>query len=254
MKGTALITGASSGIGESLARVFASHDFQLIVTARDTSKLVALKNSLDDPDQTHIVTADLSTREGIDHLIANTKKERVDILVNNAGIMQWGNLQDREADTIDQLIDLNIRALTHLTHHFLKGMIKRSSGKILNVASIAGFQPVPAMGLYAASKAYVLSLTESLSEQITNSGVSVTALCPGITSTPSTEQLISEIPHFIVSSADEVALAGFEALMAGETLCIPGVANKTAVAWAKLQPRSVVRKIGGFVAKFVPGQ
>ena len=254
MRGTALITGASSGIGESLARVFASHDFQLIVTARDTSKLVALKTSLDDPDQTQIVTADLSTREGIDHLIANTKKERVDILVNNAGIMQWGNLQDREADTIDQLIDLNIRALTYLTHHFLKGMIKRSSGKILNVASIAGFQPIPAMGLYAASKAYVLSLTESLSEQIANSGVSVTALCPGITNTPSTEQLISEIPPFIVSSADEVALAGFEALMAGETLCIPGVANKTAVAWAKLQPRSVVRNIGGFVAKFVPGQ
>ena len=178
----------------------------------------------------------------------------MDVLVNNAGQMLWGKLQDNDTDTIDQLIELNIRTLTLLSHHFLKGMIEHGSGRILNVASVAGFQSIPAMGLYAASKAYVLSLTESLSEQLDNTGVSVTALCPGITDTPSTAKLINEIPPFIVSSADEVALAGFEALMAGETVCIPGVANKTAVAWAKLQPRSVVRRIGGLVARFGPGQ
>ena len=254
MKGTVLITGASSGIGESLARLFASHDFQLIITARDTSKLTALKDSLNEPDQIRIVTADLATQEGLDHLIEEVKAERIDILVNNAGQMLWGKLQDNDTDTIDQLIELNIRTLTLLSHHFLKGMIEHGSGRILNVASVAGFQSIPAMGLYAASKAYVLSLTESLSEQLDNTGVSVTALCPGITDTPSTEKLINEIPPFIVSSADEVALAGFEALMAGETVCIPGVAHKTAVAWAKLQPRSVVRRIGGLVARFGPGQ
>ena len=139
-----------------------------------------------------------------------------------------------------------------ITHHFLTGMISRGSGKILNVASVAGFQPVPSMGLYAASKAFVISFSESLAEQLATKGVSVTLLCPGVTDTPATKPILQDLPQFVVSSSDDVAAEGYRALMAGEAICIPGIANQAALAWVKFQPRSFIRKLGGLISRFGP--
>ncbi|MFL2528072.1 MAG: SDR family NAD(P)-dependent oxidoreductase [Candidatus Azotimanducaceae bacterium] len=254
MKKTVLITGASSGIGESLAHIFARNDFHLIMSARDVSKLNHVKKSLRKDESIHIIPADLSNKEGAEKLIRETEDRgyQVDILVNNAAQMLWGNFYDHEIISVEKLIQLNISTPSTLTHHFLKGMINRGSGKILNVASIAGFQPIPSMGLYAASKAYVISFSESLAEQVSDHGISVTALCPGVTDTPATKQILDDLPTFVVSSSDEVAEEGYRALMAEETICIPGIANKAALTWVKFQPRSLIRKIGGFISRFGP--
>jgi len=247
MRGTVLITGATSGIGASLAQEFANHDYRLVITSRSEAELLALKTLLGSETQT--VVADLSTPEGVQHLIDSQQDQDIDILVNNAAQLLWGNFQEHNVQAITDLLAVNIQALTTLSEHFIKGMLLRGTGKILNVASVAGFQAVPAMGLYAASKAYVISLSESMSEQLRGSGVSVTVLCPGVTDTASTSQLVAELPDALVSAPDDVAREAFEALMSGEPVCIPGIANKTAVTLAQLQPRSVIRRIGGMVAK-----
>ena len=140
-----------------------------------------------------------------------------------------------------------------LTHHLLPPMIERGSGRILNVASLAAFAPVPSMSLYAASKAFVLSFTESLSEELRGTGVSVTTLCPGFTKTDLMMTFDGiELPPFIMSSAEEVAREGVEATMAREVIRVPGAANQAAVLWTKYHPRWLVRGLGGLVARFKP--
>ena len=150
---------------------------------------------------------------------------------------------------------MNILALARLTRHYLPTMISKGSGRILNVASVAAFQPVPSMSLYAASKAFVLSLTESLSEELKGTGVSVTALCPGLTKTEMVSQLqAQDIPPFLMSSTDQVAKEGFDALMAKEVIRIPGLANQAAVTWAQHQPRWLIRGLGGILSNFNPNR
>ena len=134
-------------------------------------------------------------------------------------------------------------------------MVQRGAGKILNVASVAAFQPVPSMALYAASKAFVLSLTESLSEELRGTGVSATALCPGLTRTDLVNDLhAQDVPPFMMSSTADVAREGYNALMANEVIRIPGVANQAAVTWAKHQPRWLVRGVGGLFARLKPNR
>ncbi len=254
-KGLALITGASAGIGEALAREFAAHDFDLVITARREDKLEALASELRDLVSVDIIKSDLATAGGAEHLIAEVAGlgVNVDILVNNAGIAYSGNFADLASDEIDGLIGLNVAALTVLSHHFARSMIAKGTGRILNVASVAGFQPVPSMGLYAASKAFVISLTEAISEELRGTGVSITALCPGLTNTEMALALdAQDVPPFLMSSAAEVAREGYEALMNREVIRIPGVANQAAVTWAKHQPRWVVRGLGGLFARLNP--
>ena len=156
---------------------------------------------------------------------------------------------------IDQLIGLNISALARLTQHYSQPMIQRGSGRILNVASVAAFQPVPSMAVYAASKAFVLSLTESLSEELRGTGVTVSALCPGLTRTELVNDLMAQdVPPFMMSSTEDVAREGYQALMAGDVIRIPCVANQAAVTWAKHQPRGLVRGVGGLFARFKPSR
>ena len=184
-KGTALITGASSGIGEALAREFARHDYDLIITARRGDRLEALAQELSQQVSVDIVISDLATESGPATLIAAVSRlnKHIDILVNNAGVAHSGSFHTSDAAHIDRLIRLNITALARLTQHYSQPMVQRGAGKILNVASVAAFQPVPSMAVYAASKAFVLSLTESLSEELRGTGVTATALCPGLTRT-----------------------------------------------------------------------
>jgi short-subunit dehydrogenase len=250
-KGTALITGASSGIGEELARYFSNQGFDLIITARREANLQTLASELSG--NVTVISCDLADPAGVDTLVNAISEHTVDVLVNNAGIAYSGNFQDQTEDRILNLINLNIVALTRLTHRLLPGMIERGMGRILNVASVASFQPVPSLAAYAASKAYVLSLSESMSEELRGTGVSVTALCPGLTKTALLDEVQGfDVPMGIASSPADVAREGYEALMAKEVIRVPGIANQAALAWAKHQPRWVVRGIGGLMARFNP--
>ena len=252
-RGIALVTGASSGIGEALARHFADKGFDLVITARREKQLEQLALELGDKVDVQVVSCDLSTADGVQFLIDNIDPPSIDILINNAGIAYPGNFPEQNLNDISSLLSLNINALTHLIHAILPSMIEKGGGRILNVASVASFQPVPSMSVYAASKAYVLSLTESLSEELKGTGVTATALCPGLTNTDLVEDLqSSQIPTFLMSTVEEVAREGYEALMNREVIRIPGITNQAAVTWAKHQPRWLVRGIGGLLARFKP--
>ena len=252
-KGTVLITGASSGIGEELARLFAKKHYDLIITARRQDRLNALAEELAPDTQVTSIVCDLGMDDGVDQLVKEVEGSelQVDILVNNAGVSYPGPIQDLSVDEVDSMINLNVRALTRLTHLFLPTMIQRGSGKILNVGSVASFQPVPSLSVYAASKAFVLSFTEALSEDLRGSGVSVTALCPGLTQTEMIDAVSSQenIPAFLIASAASVAREGYDALMSHEVIRIPGLANQATVNWVKYTPRWLVRNWGGVFAR-----
>lgn len=252
-RGTALITGASAGIGEAFARHFAKEGFDLVLTARRGELLASLAKELSREVHVDTVTGDLSTDDGISALCRNIDalSRPIDVLVNNAGMMVQQDFSALTNDQIHQTIALNITAVTRLTHHFLAGMTQRQSGRILNVASVAAFHPVPGMDLYAATKAYVLSLTESLAENLRGSGVYATVLCPGLTATEMVDESIASVmPPFAISTPEDVAREGYQALMNREVVCIPGNANKAALAWAQHQPRWLVRGLGGLAARF----
>ncbi len=256
-RGTALVTGASSGIGEAFARLLAAEGFNLVLTARRTDKLEALQASLanDAPSmEVKVISMDLAEAEGAQRLCEEIDRLdiEIDLLINNAGVMTRRVLMDTDRDEIQQLLTLNITALTHLTHHFLQQMRSRDYGRILNVASIAAFHPLSGADIYAASKAYVLSLSEALSAQLQGTGVSVTALCPGLTATDMIgDSLAKTVPPFFIQSAEVVAREGFDALMNREAMRISGQANNLALTWAKHQPRWLIRGLGGMMSKFM---
>ena len=252
-RGTALVTGASSGIGEAFARLLAEEGFDLVITARREDRLQQIAAEL--PGQVEVIAADLGAREALDNLMAQLDGTQIDLLINNAGMDIGQDFHTAEAARLDALIDVNIRALTQLTHHFAGKMIQQGSGRILNVASVAAFHPIPAMGLYAASKAFVLSLSESLAETLRGTGVSITVLCPGITDTELVEKsIIEQAPPPLVSDPASVAKEGYRALMNREVICVPGGANKLALTWAQHQPRWLIRNVGGFAQRFLKGK
>ena len=251
--GRALITGASSGIGAALARKFAAEGFDLVLTARREELLLALRQSMPDVD-VMIISQDLASEAGIENLcqVIDASELQIDILVNNAAIMSPQPFQAITTDDIEKIMTLNMKAMTRLTHHILPGMLERRAGKILNVASLASFHPIPGMDLYAATKAFVLSLTESLAENLKGTGVSITALCPGLTDTDALDRdLAGTLPPFMVAQADQVAAEGFDALMRKQVIRIPGETNKIAAVWAHHQPRWLIRSLGGLAAKLI---
>ena len=250
-RGRVLITGASSGIGAALARKFAGEGFDLILNARRKEPMEELKVSYSGVD-IQIITQDLSSQDGTKNLcrLIDDASLQVDILVNNAATALSESFMDSSIEKIERLTTLNMTTATRLIHHFLPGMTQRRSGRILNVASMASFHPVPSMALYAATKAYLLSLTESLAENLKGTGVSITALCPGMTATDAlNKKLANSIPQFIIAQPDQVAEEGFDALMRHEVIRVPGEANKIAAAWGKHQPRWLMRSLGGLAAK-----
>ena len=252
-KGTALVTGASSGIGEALARKLAAEGFDLILTARRTNLLQEIAASLQSEGASvALITADLATIDGIKHVCQQIESldVQIDILVNNAGILAPGAFEELSEAEIVSSITVNMTALTYLTHYFLPGMLDRRSGRILNVASVAAFHPVPGMHLYAATKSFVLSLSESLVETLKGTGVSVTALCPGLTDTDSLDKNIATtLPPQLIASPELVANEGFDAMMKREAIRIPGEINKLGIAFAQHQPRWLIRSLGGIAAK-----
>ena len=241
-----LITGASSGIGAALAREFARHGHTVVLTARREAELDALADRIAGNGQKrpHVIAADIGTAEGIAQLEAALRERdlEVAILVNNAGFGLLG--EAAELDLAQQLaiVDLNVRALTDLTLRFLPD-ISRHKGGILNVASIAGFMPGPGMAVYHASKAFVVSFSEALHAELEGKGVRVTALCPGPVPTGFLRRAgipSDYFPAFLARSAERVAREGYEGMMAGRRLVIPGGANRIVTLLPRFLPRWLI--------------
>ncbi len=260
----ALITGASSGIGEALAHCFAAHGNDLILVARSADKLKALAEELSSRHGIHaqVAAADLTRPGSVQNLAALLGKKQVNlrVLVNCAGVLEQGAFMQLDAAKHQQMIDLNITALTAMLSAFVPRMVEtvaQHGGRahILNVASIAAFQPIPMLATYAATKAYVLSLSESLGEELKGSGVSVTALCPGITATnmlsmaAGANDKLGKLPGFMVADVKDVAQAGFDATLRGDAICVPGTINQLGMLGSRAAPKWLVRKLGGLLGR-----
>lgn len=237
-----------------MARKFHDEGFDLIISARRSERLESLKSELSETDVA-IIVGDLASEEGTRAFLESLSKhmDRVDIVVNNAGMMVEGEFTDLSEEDLSRMIGLNITALTRITQFCAKAMKSRGHGRIVNVASVAAFHPVPGMDLYAATKAYVLSLSESLAENLRSFGVSVTAVCPGLTKTEMADKsLAATLPPFMMSTPEDVAREAFDAVMNREVIRVPGPANQLALTWAQHQPRWLVRGLGGLAARFTP--
>lgn len=248
---TALVTGGSGGIGLELAKVLARHQFDLVLVARNRDTLEAAAGQLEGTFgiTAHVFASDLKRAESPQTIFDFLTNEgiAVDALVNNAGFGLGGEFVETELQRELDMIQVNIAALTHLTKLFVPGMVKRQSGRVLNVASTAAFQPGPLMAVYYATKAYVLSFSEALAEELRNTGVTVTALCPGPTGTAFGEvaQVASSrlFKAFGVADAAGVAEYGFEAMIHGKRLAIPGFRNKIVAQANRFAPRALSARL-----------
>ena len=251
---TVLITGASAGLGLEFAHLFARDKYNLVLVARSGPKLAELAEQLR---QQHGVTVktiplDLGLPQASQTLFEETQRAgiHVDILVNNAGYGMSGEFAKLPLEEAYGQIQLNITALTLLTRLYLGPMLGRRSGKIMNVASTAAFQPGPLMAVYYATKAYVLSFTEALAEEVRGSGVRVSCLAPGPTDTGFAAQAGATGSRLFrrgVMDASRVARAGHDGLRRGKTLVIPGLRNRAMAVAIRLSPRVVVTKISGYM-------
>jgi short-subunit dehydrogenase len=251
---TVLVTGASKGIGMELARQFARHGYSIIITATSEEQLGETASNMQAEFSVPVrfIAADLLDPETPRKLHDALKADGtgIDILVNNAGLGHHGWFVDQPADDDVEMIRVNIEALVRMTKIFLPGMVARRSGRILNTASIAGFMPAPQMAVYHATKAFVLSFTEALAEELKDSGVTVTALCPGATDTDffKTAGAVDTMAfqNMQVMSPQEVAKGGYEALMNGDRVYVAGGMNKAMVFMRRMMPDSVMAKMTKF--------
>jgi uncharacterized protein len=247
---TALITGASSGIGYELALLFARDGFDCILVARGHDKLNELAERLESEFRvkTLVLPKDLSTPSAVTEIYEETTAAglAVNVLVNNAGFGVYGLFAQTDLEAELQMLQVNVMALTSLTKLFLAGMLARREGRILNVASTAGFAIGPLMAVYYASKAYVLSFSAALANELEGTGVTVTTLAPGPTRTGLQQRggmADSRLFQGQIADAKSVALAGYRGLMAGKPLVIPGIRNKLIPLVARLSPRGVMAHV-----------
>ena len=245
-----LITGASTGIGAAFARKLAKRGRNVLLVARSEDKLIALCNELGRLSgiRAQYVVMDLSERDAAAHLFEETQKREleIDMLVNNAGFGSMGEFLRLDLARELEMIELNIKALVELTHEFLGPMRERKQGIIINVASTAGFQPVPFMATYAATKAFVLSFSEALWDENRAHGVHVLALCPGVTDTNFfAASKIDRPPMRTVQTAEEVVDAALRGLARRKPVVISGWTNWFTVEAERFVPRSFVAKVAG---------
>ncbi len=249
----ALVTGASSGLGERFARDLAATGHDLVVVARHRHNLERLASELAAAHSTvtEVLPADLADPREL-ALVATRIRDGdpVDVLVNCAGFGSYGRFQDLPVEGETGQVDVNVTALVVLSHAALSVMVPRRSGRLLNVSSTAGFVPGPGSATYSATKAFVTSFTEALHEEVARSGVHVTALCPGFTRTNFQARAGVEtraLPSFAWAEAGPVVAAGLAALEHNHAVCVPGFVNKVVAVSPRLGPRSLVRRVAGLV-------
>ncbi|HSM65097.1 MAG TPA: SDR family oxidoreductase [Ilumatobacteraceae bacterium] len=250
---SALVTGASSGIGAEMARVLGEAGVPTVLVARRRERLSEIADRYDGFE---VLEADLGSPAGqaaVGDRISSTA-EPVDLVVNNAGFGTSGRFHELDVDRLAAEVELNVAALTRLSHAALSAMVPRGRGFLLNVSSIASFQSSPGLGVYAATKAYVTSLTEALHAEVKPAGVHVTALCPGLTRTEfqdhsNTTGLAARIPGIAWTSVEQVASTGLADVAANRTLSVPGVLYKTTVTASDIMPRSITRWISGSITR-----
>ena len=255
----ALITGASGGIGYELAKLFAKDHHNLVLVARNGPRLAQVADELQRQFGITVRTfaLDLTKPDAPQSLFAQLQSAgvAVDILVNNAGYGQFGEFADVPAEESLGQIQLNITALTHLTRLFLAPMLERGSGKIMNVASTAGFQPGPLMAVYYATKAYVISFSEALANELAGHGVTVTCLCPGATETGFAGRAGNDKTRLFKNlrpmDAKTVARTGYRGLLKGKTLVIPGMRNWLVAESVRFSPRKMVTAVSRWVSERV---
>src|SRR5690348_17119921 len=244
---TAVVTGASSGIGAEFARDLVRRGHQVVLIARSEAKLASLAAELGDG--AHVVAADLSDRAARAALLDRIGDLGLSpsILINNAGLSTLGPVHRSDQAAEMNMVEVDVVAVVDLCSRFLPGMVERGSGGILNVASTAAFQPLPGQAGYGAGKAFVLSYTQSLSGELKGTGVSATVLCPGPVDTGfgaaagfTKEEADEALPAFMWISADRVAREALDGLAGGKLVVIPGVGNKAGAAFAKLAPKRLL--------------
>ena len=246
---TALITGGSGGIGLELARQFAAQGHDLVLVSRNRDALEAAAGTLEGEYaiRATVIPADLADPDAPSRIFDTARAEGIEIefLVNNAGFGLGGEFSKTDINTELDMIQVNVSALVHLTKLFMQPMLARKSGRIMNVASTAAFQPGPLMSIYYATKAFVLSFSEALDEELRNSGVTVTCLCPGTTATHFAENAgVTNSGVFArTQKADAVARFGYEAMLSGERVAIPGFRNKIMVQAERLASRKLITRL-----------
>jgi len=247
----ALVTGASSGIGYEMSVQLATSGVRVIAVARRRDRLEELARQFKNVE---VLVADLTTDSGlatVEARILDASATPIDLVVNNAGFGSSGLMHEVDADRLSREVQLNVGALTRLSHAAIRAMVPRGRGYLMNVSSVASFQASPKLAVYSATKAYVTSLTEALHEEMRGTGVRVTALCPGLTRTEfqsisSTENYSRDFPSFAWLDVTDVARAGLRDVARGRVLSVPGLLYKVLVAVSDLAPRFLVRRISSF--------
>jgi len=250
---TALVTGGASGLGYEFALLLAQDSHNLILIDIDSDKLKETKKELETKYSIQVTTLakDLSIQNISEEIFEEIGKTQIDVLINNAGFGLFGTFADTDWSREAAMLNLHIMTTTHLTKLVLKGMVERKSGKILNMSSLAGFQPGPLMTIYYASKAYILSFSEAIANELKGTGVTVTVLCPGQTKT-SFQEVVSEKASenkisFNMGCPKEVAAYGYQQMNKGKVVVVPGTINKVLSQLPRVFPRNmaanIVRKI-----------
>jgi short-subunit dehydrogenase len=250
MNKTALITGASGGIGLELARIHASKGDDLVLVARSGDKLGLIKNELEQEFKIKVyyIIKDLSVKGSAVEVYDELRRQNIsiDYLINNAGFGDFGFFAESDWTKQENMINLNITTLAHLTRLILPDMITRGEGRILNVASTAAFQPGPTMSVYFATKAFVLNFSEAINNEVKDKGVTVTALCPGSTESNFHAVVLGDsrlVTDRKRTSAREVAVAGYKAMMKGKPVVIPGIKNAFMAFGVRFFPREFIIKM-----------
>jgi uncharacterized protein len=250
-KRTALVTGASLGLGNELARLFAKDGVDLVLVARNEAKLEALARELADAHgvAAHVVASDLCRPGAATEVFEETERRglTVDFVVNNAGFGSNGHFLDLDRAREVEMVQLNVTALVELTHLYARPMRDRGFGRVMNIASTAGFQPGPFMATYYATKAFVVSFSEALAFELDGTGVTVTCHCPGATATEFARTAGNATSRLFqrsgVAEPTEVALHAYRAMTKGDVLSVHGALNAIGVAALRVTPRSVARGI-----------
>lgn len=253
-KPVALVTGASSGIGAEFARALAARGDDLVVVARDTSRLDALAEQLEKESgvDVEVLSADLASKKGraVVEARLESAEAAVDLLVNNAGMGTYGKFAELSGEGEEREIRLNVLALVQLSHAALGGMIERGRGGIINVSSLAGHQPTPLNATYGGTKAFVTSFSQALHEELRGTGVKVMVLCPGFTRTEFQERAgldSGAVPSFLWQMPEPVVSAALRAYDQGRAVCIPGALNQAGAAFSSALPAGITRRIAGAV-------